>query len=92
MCLPKEFLPIIRDYYITLVNTGLVEGIISRDDAIDIEIDLAEGIQKINSDDTIVKSLCDDVRLLNQDTNGEVHKQTVLRLRQLNNNIKFMKS
>ena len=92
MCLPKEFLPIIRDYYITLVNTGLVEGIISRDDAIDIEIDLAEGIQKNNSDDTIVKSLCDDVRLLNQDTNGEVHKQTVLRLRQLNNNIKFMKS
>ena len=92
MCLPKEFLPIIRDYYITLVNTGLVEGIISRDDAIDIEIDLAEGIQKNNSDDTIVKSLCDDVRLLNQDTNGEVHKQTVLRLRQLNNNIKFIKS
>lgn len=90
MCLPKEFLLVIRDYYITLINTGLVEGIISKAEAIDIEMDLAEGIQLNNSDDTITKSICDDVRLLNQDTSGEVHKQTVLRLRQFNNNNKLI--
>lgn len=90
MSLPKEFLPVIRDYYITLINTGLVEGIISKTEAIDIEMDLAEGIQLNNSDNTITKSICDDVRLLNQDTSGEVHKQTVLRLRQFSNNNKLI--
>lgn len=88
--LPKEFLPVIRDYYITLVNTGLVEGIISKSEAVDIEMDLAEGIQLNTPDDSITKSICDDVRLLNQDTSGEVHRQTILRLRQFNSSNKLV--
>ena len=86
MNLPKEFLIIIRDYYITLVNTGLVEGILTKEDAIAIEFDLAEGIQLNSADSDITKSICDDVRLLNENTSGDLHKQTIQKLRKFNNN------
>lgn len=90
MSLPKEFLPVIRDYYITLTNTGLLEGILTKKEAIDIELDLAEGILLNNSDGEITKSICDDVRLLNENTSGDLHKQTVQRLRKFNNNNKLL--
>lgn len=86
MNLPKEFLIIIRDYYITLVNTGLVEGILTKEDAIAIEFDLAEGIQLNSAGSDITKSICDDVRLLNENTSGDLHKQTIQKLRKFNNN------
>lgn len=90
MSLPKEFLPVIRDYYITLVNTALMEGILTKEEAIEIEFDLAEGILLNNSDGEITKSICDDVRLLNENTSGELHKHTVQRLRKFNNNNKLL--
>lgn len=90
MSLPKEFLPVIRDYYITLVNTALMEGILTKEEAIEIEFDLAEGILLNNSDGEITKSICDDVRLLNENTSGELHKNTVQRLRKFNNNNKLL--
>lgn len=90
MSLPKEFLPVIRDYYITLVNTALMEGILTKEEAIEIEFDLAEGILLNNSDGEITKSICDDVRLLNENTSGELHKYTVQRLRKFNNNNKLL--
>lgn len=86
MCLPTEFLPIVRDYYIALVNTGLIEGILTKEQAIEIELDLAEGIQLNQEDYQLTKSICDDVRLLNEDTMGELHKNTIQRLRNFNNN------
>lgn len=90
MSLPKEFLPVIRDYYITLTNTGLLEGILTKKEAIGIELDLAEGILLNNSDGELTKAICDDVRLLNENTSGELHKQTVQRLRKFNNNNKLL--
>lgn len=90
MSLPKDFLPVIRDYYITLVNTALMEGILTKEEAIEIEFDLAEGILLNNSDGEITKSICDDVRLLNENTSGELHKYTVQRLRKFNNNNKLL--
>lgn len=84
--LPKEFIPVIRDYYITLINTGLIEGILTKKEAIEIELDLAEGLLLSSKDVTVVKSICDDVRLLNEDTSGELHKITVQKLRKFNNN------
>lgn len=90
MSLPKEFLPVIRDYYITLVNTALMEGILTKEEAIEIEFDLAEGILLNNSDGEITKSICDDVRLLNENTSGDLHKHTVQRLRKFNNNNKLL--
>ena len=90
MNLPKEFLPIIRDYYITLVNTGLVEGILTKKDAIEIELDLAEGIHLNNADLEITESICNDVRSLNENTPGDLHKQTIQRLRKFSNNNKLL--
>lgn len=84
--LPKEFIPVIRDYYITLINTGLIEGILTKKETIEIELDLAEGLLLSCKNVTAVKSICDDVRLLNEDTSGELHKLTVQRLRKINNN------
>lgn len=92
MSLPKEFLPVIRDYYITLVNTALMEGILTKEEAIEIELDLAEGLQlSCNADNGIVKSLCDDVRLLNGHVSGELHHKTIQRLRKFSNNNKMYK-
>lgn len=87
MSLPKEFLPVIRDYYITLVNTALMEGILTKEEAIEIEFDLAEGLQlSCNADNEIVKSLCDNARMLNGDVSGELHNKTIQRLRKFCNN------
>lgn len=87
MSIPKEFLPVIRDYYITLVNTALMEGILTKEEAIEIEFDLAEGLQlSCNADNEIVKSLCDNVRMLNGDVSGELHNKTIQRLRNFCNN------
>lgn len=87
MSLPKEFLPVIRDYYITLVNTALMEGILTKEETIEIEFDLAEGLQlSSNVDNEIVKSLCDNVRMLNGGVSGELHNKTIQRLRKFCNN------
>lgn len=90
MSLPKEFLPVIRDYYIALINTGLLKGILTKKEAIETELDLAEGISLNSGDDEIIKSICDDVRLLNRETAWDLHNQTIQRLRQFNGNNKML--
>ncbi len=85
MNLPKEFLLTIRDYYISLINTELIEGILTVDQAIEIELDLAEGIQLAHGDKQIISPICDDVRLLNEHTSGDIHKNTIQRLRKVSN-------
>lgn len=78
----KEFLPVIRDYYVTLINTGMIEGILTKEQAVELELDLAEGLRLTNACSQIIDSVCDDIRLLNEDITGEAHKKAVVRLRQ----------
>lgn len=88
MNITKEFLPVVRDYYVALINTGLIEGILTKEEAIGLELDLVESLMLSKGDKFIAAPLCDDVRLLNQDSVGvseEFHRKSIQRLKQLSN-------
>lgn len=85
MYIPIEFMPVIRDYYIALINSSLLEGILTLEQSIDLTLDLAESIKKSTNNSHIITSVCDNVRLLNSNTTGNTHKETIVRLRKLSN-------
>lgn len=89
MYIPSEFLPVIRDYYVTLINTGFIQGILTREQSIDMALDLAESINKCSCGQNLIGSICDNVGLLNRDTDGEYHRNVILRLRNLLKNEKI---
>lgn len=76
-------LPSIITYYQSLINTALMQPTISIDDALDVELTLAYNIKQTYPNKSENKELIDNIRMLNSKTDGQLHKQTVERLRLL---------
>lgn len=100
--LPKlpRILPVLGDisfmykdicaFYSSLINAALLKGILSISHAIDLELKLCENIKSVSEQYNIPEYLLDNIRLLNLDIeNNESHKETVIRLRNINN-IKYL--
>ncbi len=71
-------------FYSSLINAALLKGILPIHQAIDLELTLCESIKRISDKYSIPEYLLDNIRLLNIE-NNESHKETVKRLRNINN-------
>lgn len=84
-------LPYLTSFYQTITSAALSKAIISMEDAIDIELTLAQNMQSVypNTDSSV--ELIEHIRILNSNTEGELHKSTIVRLREINNKQKQLK-
>jgi hypothetical protein len=73
----------ISSFYSAIINAARIEGIISQGDAINTELALCESIIKLSPQNPCIGEIIDNVRLLNSATQGDIHRNTVDRLRLL---------
>jgi len=87
-------LPYIRDYYRALVYSQINVGVLSIEDAANVEMTLAKEIKSISKSSELYEDLVSDVRKLNFSIEGEKHRELINSIRELNNetNLKQIKS
>ena len=78
-------LPYLTSFYQTITNSALSKAIISLKDALDIELTLAGNLRLAYPNSEESSELIDHIRMLNGNTEGDLHKATILRLREINN-------
>ena len=76
--------PILCDYYRSLANSKLIEGIITPEQAIAIEMPLAKEMKRLGGKPDSYTEMISDIRLLNHTVNGEEHNRIISELRNLN--------
>lgn len=76
--------PILCDYYRSLANSKLIEGIITPEEAIAIELPLAKEMKCLGGKPEIYAEMISDIRLLNHAVEGEEHHRVISELRNLN--------
>lgn len=72
----------INSYYSSILNEALIEGIIKRENVIEVQLALGEAISRRSPNHLCLKELTDNVRLLNAE-NEVNHTEYVKRLRLL---------
>lgn len=72
----------INSYYSSILNEALIEGIITRDKVIEVQLALGEAISRKSPNHPSLKEITDNIRLLNAD-NETNHQEYVRRLRSL---------
>lgn len=71
----------ITSFYSSIINGARIEGIISDEDAINSQFLLCEAIERKSPGHPCIQELINNVRVLNNDTSGKLHIDTVARLR-----------
>lgn len=71
----------ITSFYSSIINGARIEGIISDEDAINSQLLLCEAIERKSPGHPCIQELINNVRVLNNDTYGKLHVDTVARLR-----------
>lgn len=72
----------ISAFYTSIINAARIEGIISHNDAIEVELTLCEAISKKSPNHQCIAEIVDNVRMLNMDNQID-HQKYVKRLRDL---------
>jgi len=81
-------IPYFCSFYQTLVNTALSNSTLMIGEAIEIELQIANSIHIAYPKLKIADELLDNVRLLNDSTEGPLHLNTIHQLRNMNENMK----
>ena len=79
-------MPFVSKYYLSLVNMALESEVVTNEQAIVIESELAKAIKGLNCNANVYDELIKDIRLLNFNTTGEFHEKTIDIIKDLNNN------
>lgn len=85
-------LPYIRDYYISLVNAKIYDGILSIEQAASVELTLAREMKRISSSSETYEDIVSDLRRLNSDIDGDSHMRIISAIRELKQNQKLLES
>ncbi len=80
-------LPYIRDFYRSLLYSQISSGVLSIENAANIEMTLAKAIRDIKNSSILYEDLISDVRQLNYNIEGESHRELINSIREFKNNI-----
>lgn len=85
-------LPFIRDYYMALINAKAIEGVITLEQAANIELQLAKELKFLNNTPALYEDIFANVRMLNSKIEGEAHASIVNELKHLKTNKKLIEN
>lgn len=85
-------LPFIRDYYMALINAKAIEGVITLEQAANIELQLAKELKFLNNTPALYEDIFANVRMLNSKIEGEAHASIVNELKHLKTNSKLIEN
>ncbi len=85
-------LPFIRDYYMALINAKAIEGVITLEQAANIELQLAKELKFLKNTPALYEDIFANVRMLNSKIEGEAHASIVNELKNLRTNNKLIEN
>lgn len=85
-------LPFIRDYYMALINAKAIEGVITLEQAANIELQLAKELKFLKNTPALYEDIFANVRMLNSKIEGETHASIVNELKNLKTNNRFVEN
>lgn len=85
-------LPFIRDYYMALINAKAIEGVITLEQAANIELQLAKELKFLKNTPALYEDIFANVRMLNSKIEGEAHASIVNELKNLKTNNRFVEN
>lgn len=84
-------MPQVETFYLALLNSAIQNKIITGEQAVYVEMELAKAIKGIGCKPQVYEELVTDIKMLNHNIQGNLHNHIVAQLRELNKEHKLIR-